>query len=695
MKKMLVFIFTFLLALSGYTFATMYQIGAFKKTKLSYLEEYVKKLVDLGYIVKVYERGDLKKVIVETSDEKVEELKKLIPSAFMVKEEMLEKEGFKLIKEWKKNATEKEQIKQPENKKKRVESKNEKLTTVSKRKAPQKPSKKKVLVFNSLEKVLIKDGFIYLFGRSPWEYADIEEFTNPYRIVLHLYNAKNNSGVTELLFPLSTIDKLRIVYDPKKKETMVMLYPAVKVSVKLTQTGRMLRLNPIPIVETKRGKMGEKGKFEVYKGQRISLEFKDADIRDVIRILAEVSGMNFVIDPKVKGTVTIRLINVSWEKALDVILKTYKLGKIEEDGIIRIGPLKDIEEEMKQRAKAIKAREETEPLITEIFPLNYADISEAAKLVKPLLSKRGKVDKINRLNAIMVKDIRDRIEKIRKLLKSIDTPIPQVQISARLVEVATDFTRELGIQWGFLWHQSATSMSFPYSFGIGGGVSSSPAASQSLNTMSTAAGWSPADLVKGFVVDLPAAVTTGAGGAIAASLLNRSQTFGIDMRLSAMENEGLAKIVSTPKVITMDNQEAEISQGYEIPYSTVSEQGTQTEFKEATLKLKVRPHITAEGDIILDVEVSKDSPDFTHVTPDGVPIQTRTVKTSVRMKNGDTLVIGGIYEMTKSESTNGVPGLKKIPLLKWLFQTKRKNIQKRELLIFITPTILESSNKIQ
>ena len=258
------------------------------------------------------------------------------------------------------------------------------------------------------------------------------------------------------------------------------------------------------------------------------------------------------------------------------------------------------------------------------------------------------------------------------------------------MEIVTTYLKELGIQWGFLWRQTKTGMSFPYSFGVGGGVTPAPATSQALTTMEGVSGWSPASIAPGYVVDLPAAVMTGSGGAIAASLLNASETFGLDIRLSALEEEGVARTVSNPKLVTLDNQEAEISQGYEIPFATVSESGTETEFKEAKLKLLVKPHITSSGDIVMDVEVSKDSPDFTHVTPDGVPIQTRSVKTSVRMKNGDTLIIGGIYEMTKSKKNNQVPGLSRIPLLSWLFRHRMENLEKRELLIFVTPTVIEA-----
>ncbi len=664
-----------ILFLSSSSFALTVQIGAFEKTPVDKIEKAFEKLVNAGYLLKIYEKDTLKKVLIDLEDEaQFENIKKEfdLQEAFVIDPEVLKEKGFKLV-------TIVGKVPEQENSETKVE------TNVDKKTKRKKVPLSKVM--NGLEAINIKAGSIYLYGRKPWEYVETEELKEPFRIIVHLFNTKNYSGIDELLFPLPTINKLRVIYDPENKETKIALYPSGEITVELQRLGRMVKLTPVEI--KKETKEIKKGKVEIYKGQKVSLEFKDADIRDVIRILAEVSGLNFVVDPKVKGTVTLRLRNVPWDKALDVILKTNKLGKIEEDGIIRIGPIEDINRELEARAKTMKALEKAEPLFTEIFPLNYADINEAEKLIKPLLSDRGKVDKVMRLNALMVKDTKPRLKRIKAFLKRIDTPIPQVQISARLVEVTTDFTRELGIQWGFLWAQAKTDLSFPYSFGVGGGVSSSPSASKALDTMNAKSGWAPTDITPGFVVDLPAAVTTGSGGALAASLLNRAQTFGIDVRLSAMENEGLAKVVSTPKVITMDNQEAEISQGYEIPYATVSESGTETEFKEAKLKLKVRPHITAEGDVILDLEVSKDSPDFTHVTPDGVPIQTREVKTRVRLRNGDTLVIGGIYEMNKYENTNGVPGFKKIPLIKWLFQTERKNIQKRELLIFITPTIIE------
>ncbi|RLD99692.1 MAG: hypothetical protein DRI92_01815, partial [Aquificota bacterium] len=533
---------------------------------------------------------------------------------------------------------------------------------------------------------------------EPWGFVDLEKFSPPLRYVVHLFNTSPAVSLDTLYSPTPGVEKVRVLYDYMDRKTDVVIYPSNVAPLAMEKSGKELVLS---LKGLERKVEGEKAgvrpsvptfeaRKKVYTGKRISLEFKNADIRDVIRILSEVSGLNFVVDPDVKGTVTVKLDNVPWDQALDVILRTNKLGKVVEEGIVRIATLKSLAQEGRAQESARKALEKTKPMVLEVIPLNFVEADKVKDLITPLLSDEGKVDYLERINSLVVKDNAERIAKIREFVKKIDTPTPQIQIGARIVEIVTTYLKELGIQWGFLWRQTKTDMSFPYSFGVGGGVTPAPATSQALTTMEGVSGWSPASIAPGYVVDLPAAVMTGSGGAIAASLLNASETFGLDIRLSALEEEGVARTVSNPKLVTLDNQEAEISQGYEIPFATVSESGTETEFKEAKLKLLVKPHITSSGDIVMDVEVSKDSPDFTHVTPDGVPIQTRSVKTSVRMKNGDTLIIGGIYEMTKSKKNNQVPGLSRIPLLSWLFRHRMENLEKRELLIFVTPTVIEA-----
>ncbi len=551
---------------------------------------------------------------------------------------------------------------------------------------------------NSLVKIRALGSALVLVGEEPWGFVDLEKFSPPLRYVVHLFNTSPAVSLDTLYSPTPGVGKVRVLYDYMDRKTDVVIYPSNVAPLAMEKRGKELVLSLKGLerkVEGEKAGVGPsvptfEARKKVYTGKRISLEFKNADIRDVIRILSEVSGLNFVVDPDVKGTVTVKLDNVPWDQALDVILRTNKLGKVVEEGIVRIATLKSLAQEGRAQESARKALEKTKPMVLEVIPLNFVEADKVKDLITPLLSDEGKVDYLERINSLVVKDNAERIAKIREFVKKIDTPTPQIQIGARIVEIVTTYLKELGIQWGFLWRQTKTDMSFPYSFGVGGGVTPAPATSQALTTMEGVSGWSPASIAPGYVVDLPAAVMTGSGGAIAASLLNASETFGLDIRLSALEEEGVARTVSNPKLVTLDNQEAEISQGYEIPFATVSESGTETEFKEAKLKLLVKPHITSSGDIVMDVEVSKDSPDFTHVTPDGVPIQTRSVKTSVRMKNGDTLIIGGIYEMTKSKKNNQVPGLSRIPLLSWLFRHRMENLEKRELLIFVTPTVIEA-----
>ncbi len=599
--------------------AVSLQVGAFKHRSLSDIEKSYQPLIDQGFKLKIYQKGEMKKVVVEVDESRVPLLKSRY-HAIQVDEDKLLKEGFRPV------------------------------ALLRKKRIPLSK------VVNRLVAVKVgKDG-IKLFGSMPWEYVETARLEDPERVVVRLFNAKNASGVSEMLVtPIPSVRRLKILYYPKDLETDVVLYPEGKVAVKILKLGKLLKVIPEQIAPEPAG-------VQVGTNKLVSLEFKDADVRDVINILSEVSGINFVIDPEVKGTVTIKLRNVPWRKALDVILKVSGLGMIDEGhNIIRIGPVDKINRELAKRARMKQVVEETAPVFTKIFELDYAKASEVKDLVKSMLTGKGKgVDVIERLNALLVKGTREELKKIENFLKRIDKPIPQVQISARIVEVATTKVKDLGIVWGIGFKQQNTPYNFPYTYTANANFD---------------LGFNPN------VGETPA-------GTLIATLLNRSATFSLNIQLSSLESTGLAKVISNPKVITMDNREAEISQGYEVPYSTYSDQGTNVEFKEAKLKLKVTPHITSKGDIILDIEVDKDSPDFTHMTPDGVPIQTRSVKTRVRLQSGETLVIGGVYEMTEQNTKRGVPYLDRVPLVKWLFGKEYRNVDKKELLIFITPQIV-------
>jgi len=421
---------------------------------------------------------------------------------------------------------------------------------------------------------------------------------------------------------------------------------------------------PFPASPIERLLAGEK----VYTGKRVTLDFKDADIDNVLRLFADISGINILVTEDVKGKVTIRLKDVPWDQALDIILTTHNLGMERVGNVIRISTLERLRKEREARLKVEKAKEKLEPLVTELIPVSYGKASDLAPKVKDVLSPRGSVTIDERTNTLIVKDVRENVEKAKDLVRRLDTQTPQVLIEAKIVEARTDFVRELGITWGGRYYSER-----PGGYNeVSGGIAP---------TTGTGGNW---------VVDLPASVGTGSGGAIDFLIGNLTNTRYFEIQLSAMENNGLGRIISSPRVTTLDHKEAYIEQGVRIPYLKLTAEGTvSTEFIDATLKLTVTPHVTADGHIRMEIECSRESPDWSRMIQGEPTINKSKAKTEVMAKNGEVVVIGGIYEFTGSERTSGVPGLKDIPLLGWLFKTKHNERDKRELLIFIVPRIMQ------
>ncbi len=429
---------------------------------------------------------------------------------------------------------------------------------------------------------------------------------------------------------------------------------------------------------------------KIYRGRRISLDFKDADIHNVLRLLAEVSNLNIIASSDVKGKVTVRMVNVPWDQALDVILQTLGLGYVKIGNVIRVAPRKELEQEEKERLESIKNRRELEPLYVKIIPVNYGKATEIAKQVKPLLSKRGSISVDKRTNVIIVKDIMRNIKEVETLVHNLDTQTPQVLIAARIVEATTNFAQELGIQWGGKIafgsaYGTPTGLNFPAN-GVMAGYN--PTAEGGGGNATSNVG----NLQSGYVVDLPAAIAAGAATSLGLVLGSINNSTVLDLRLSAIEDSGEGRIISSPRITTLDNREAIIEQGYSIPYETVSQQGTQTQFIDATLKLKVTPHITADRNIILDLDITKNAPETGITSRFGIPsISKKEAKTQILLKDGETAVIGGIFQIDKSKSNTGVPFLSKIPIIGWLFRRSRSEDKRTELLIFITPRIIERS----
>jgi type IV pilus assembly protein PilQ len=421
-----------------------------------------------------------------------------------------------------------------------------------------------------------------------------------------------------------------------------------------------------------------------YVGQRISLDFKDADITNIFRIIAEVSNLNLVTTEDVKGKVTLRLVNVPWDQALDLVLQSKALGVRQEGNVLRIAPISQLRAEEKARLDAQKDVEKLKATLESVVvtvPISYSRASDLQGKVKDLLSEGGKTQVDDRTNTLVIRDLPRNVEEIKALVAKLDTPTPQVLIESRIVEVDTSFARELGVQWGGSYKTSSGSTQIGVT-----GIQDSSGAFIPGQPLTNAVPFSAATVPPNFMVNLPAAVGLGSGGGIAFGILR--DNLRLDMSLSALEASGNGRVISSPKVVTIDNKEATIEQGTQIPYSTVSASGTNTQFVDATLSLKVTPHITPGGGVIMKLEAKNDSQG--DVGASGQPaINKKKATTEVLIQDGETAVIGGILQISRKESQAAVPWLSKIPVLGYLFRKDTSSATNRELLIFITPKILK------
>lgn len=424
---------------------------------------------------------------------------------------------------------------------------------------------------------------------------------------------------------------------------------------------------------------------------KVSFDFMDADIRNVLRVLTDISGKNIVLSDDVKGKITIKLDNVSWDEAMDIVIRNNDLAKIEEDNIIRIVSSKKFldekDKDRKERLEFLKEKEMKQRLeedfVQETVFLNYVDVNEVEKVIrgdeskkiKGLLSTNGTATPVKWTNSLIIKDTKENIDEIKKRIKEHDIRPAQVQIEARIVQAGSEFIRDLGVQWGARYKSTIAGKDVE----VAGG-----------RTSLTGSGGSTSTNILPINVNLPAAVGAGSGGVLGIFIGSAADSLMIDLKLSALESDGKLKIISHPKIITSDNKPAKIQQGKQIPYQTVSQSGTQTQFSDAVLGLEVTPQVTKDGNVRLKVKVTKDSADFNNLTVAGPTIDKREAVTEMIVKDGETAVIGGIYESTDNMSDSSVPYLSKIPLFSWLFKREFKKMEKTELLLFITPVILKN-----
>ena len=409
-----------------------------------------------------------------------------------------------------------------------------------------------------------------------------------------------------------------------------------------------------------------------YLGRRISLDFKDIDMADVLRLIAEVSDLNVIAGDEVKGQVTIRLVDVPWDQALDVILLTKGLGFMRVGNVLRIAPAELLKQEEEMRLQERRALEQLEDLVVKLQPVNYADVGSVRGMVQRLLSARGTVDVDKRTNTVIIKDIPSVIDEATALVKAIDTQTPQVLIESKVVEASLDFSREFGVVWGVGVEPLADP--FDPSSPLRTGVGPDPFR---LNTQEN----NNATFIN--------PLTAGPTALFNLSAFILDEKLNLNLQLQAAEINGDGKVISSPRVVTLDNEKATIEQGVSIPFQTFENGDAQLEFVDAVLKLDVTPHITADKSIIMDVKVSRNAPDDSVFTLTCSPaIAKNQVDTQTLVKDGQTLVLGGIYVVQKGQRQSRVPYLHSIPLLGGLFRSNEVRDSRKELLIFVTPRIV-------
>ncbi len=404
-----------------------------------------------------------------------------------------------------------------------------------------------------------------------------------------------------------------------------------------------------------------------YVGDPIDLKVTNADVTDVLRTFAQISGLNIVVQPGVTGQVTAELENVPWDQALAQVLKINGLGCELEGNVMRIAPSGVLRKEATERQELATARALAVPLRTVLKRLSYATAQNVASVLKSgtsgILSQRGTVLVDDRTNTLIIKELPSYLDTVIAVIENLDTPEPQVMIEARIIETTKRFSRSLGIDWGFdtvadAAHGNTTGLIFPNNVRGGGDVN---------------------------------LATGGQNGAIDLRLGNVLNTFTLDLSLQAAESDGLINILSAPKVATLNNQRASIQSGVQIPIQTIANNTVTVQFVNATLRLDVVPQITAEGTILMQIDISKREPQLGFLVPGAAnaPISTKDASTRVIVRDGGTAVIGGIYKISNNDGNARVPGLANIPLLGYLFRNKTVSNENEELLIFITPRIIK------
>lgn len=449
------------------------------------------------------------------------------------------------------------------------------------------------------------------------------------------------------------------------------------------QTDNLFVVEVKPIIENP-GKLVQGSRLG-YQGPKVSISYYNGDVRQLLRVMAEELGLNAVINETVSGTTTLVLKDVPADQVLDIILQQKGLDMRKNGNVILIAPREELATKEKLELESRQQIGDLEPVRTESFQLNYQKADAVQKLLtdanQRILSKRGSAVVDSRTNILFVQDAPSRLEEVRKLIAKVDVAVRQVLIEARIVEAQDSFSRNLGTRLGVVDLGSANR-----NFQVGGNLTSVGYASGQTSTQASL-------IPDSLSVNLPAAAIAGTqAGAFSFTLFNSGKTQFLNMEITALEADGKGKVVSSPRVVTADQVEALIEQGVEIPYQQATSSGaTSISFRKANLALKVKPQVTPDGRVIMSLDVNKDTPNTTLSTGAGVAIDTKHVKTEVLVENGGTVVIGGIYTQESRDTASRIPLLGDLPYLGFMFRQTGKVENKTELLVFITPKIVNET----
>ena len=502
--------------------------------------------------------------------------------------------------------------------------------------------------------------------------------------------------VMDFATPVATVDTLRTNLD-----TRIVITAEGRYEQLAYQTDNEFAIEINPVAEDPEDASNLFSETKEYEGQRLTLNFQDIETRAVLQLLAETSGRNIVVSDTVQGNVTLRLRNVPWDQALDIVMTTKGLDMRQNGNVIIVAPAEEIAARETADLAAQQAINELEPLYSEFLQVNYAKAADLSTLIagdggNTLLSDRGSIAVDDRTNTLLVQDTAERLQNIRRMVRTLDIPIKQVLIETRIVVVNDDFSRDLGVRLGVTGIEE-NSDGDGGTFISGSGAGTDTMVNSAINNLGTSGSIFPVEvpsLQNRYNVSVPIADAAGRF-----SLAVLESNYLVDLELSALEAEGRGEIVSTPRVITANQKEANIEQGVEIPYQQSASSGATTvQFKKAVLSLTVTPQITPDNNIIMDLRVHKDN--VGEIISTGglggtVPsIDTRAVETQVLVADGQTVVLGGIYETERRETITKVPFLGDIPFAGALFRNKQRLNNKAELLIFVTPRILDEGSSI-